>query len=242
MAIYRNVHINFWEDSKVLDDMTIEERYFMLYLLTNPHSNQIGCFEISKKQMKNETGFNSEQINDLLRKFEKELHIIIYYNATKELYIKNWYKYNWSKSPKVRSCIEKEFLKIKSDELKGEIYKILVKIYGMDTLSIQYPKSMDSLGIKEEEEKEKEKEEEEEATKVATTPHFFNFNSVFEYGKAKGIDKSYCEKFYNYYSEKKKKWKSQKEWENKFNEWLKEDNIELGVNVLKKIDEGVFKL
>ena len=33
MAIYRNVSMNFWTDSKVDDEFTPEEKYFMLYLL-----------------------------------------------------------------------------------------------------------------------------------------------------------------------------------------------------------------
>ena len=42
MAIYRNVHISFWTDAKVADEMTPEDKYFFLYLLTNPHGNILG--------------------------------------------------------------------------------------------------------------------------------------------------------------------------------------------------------
>ena len=51
MAIFRQVHTQFWSDPKVLDDMTPEDRYFMLYLMTNPHTNACGCYEISKRQI-----------------------------------------------------------------------------------------------------------------------------------------------------------------------------------------------
>ena len=44
MAIYRNVQTSFWEDTKVLDIMTPEDRYFMLYILTNPHTSQIDYY------------------------------------------------------------------------------------------------------------------------------------------------------------------------------------------------------
>ena len=46
MAIYRNVSMSFWTDSKVADDFTAEDRYFYLYLFTNPHTNLCGCYEI----------------------------------------------------------------------------------------------------------------------------------------------------------------------------------------------------
>jgi len=39
MAIYRNVQLNFWTDSKVEDDFTQEDKYFYLYLITNPQTN-----------------------------------------------------------------------------------------------------------------------------------------------------------------------------------------------------------
>lgn len=165
MAIYRNIHINFWEDSKVLEKMNIEERYFLLYLLTNPHTNQIGCFEISKRQMKNETDFELSKIDELLRTFEHKLNLIIYSERTNELFIKNWYKYNWSKSPKVRVCIEKEFINIKDSSLKNLLYKMLVENYEKDTLSIQYQYTTESLWIKKEKEKEQEQEQEEEQKK-----------------------------------------------------------------------------
>lgn len=46
MAIFRQVYIDFWTDSKVSDNFTPEDRYFMLFLLTNPSTNMIGCYEI----------------------------------------------------------------------------------------------------------------------------------------------------------------------------------------------------
>ena len=116
MALYRLVHTSFWEDTKVQDEMTPIDKYFMLYLLTNPHANQIGCFEISKRQMTNETGLDLETINKLLGKFEDELKLINYSMDTKEIFIKNWNKYNWTLSPKVKTCIEKELKGIKSVE------------------------------------------------------------------------------------------------------------------------------
>ena len=240
MAIYRNVHINFWEDSKVLDDMEIEERYFMLYLLTNPHSNQVGCFEISKRQMVAETGFDKEQINNLLKKFENELGIISYCEKTKELFIKNWFKYNWTRSPKVRICIENEIKNIKSVDLKGKIQEIYSKIYCMDRVSKDYTKTMQSLWIKEEKEKEEEKEEEEEVIVADATPlPIFNFPSILSYGEEKGADETYCKKFYDYYEDRR--WKNEKEWKNKFDEWIRKDNIEKNVK-LKKVDDGVFTI
>lgn len=241
MAVYRNIHISFWEDTKVLDDMDIEDRYFMLYLLTNPHSNQVGCFEISKRQMIAETGFNKDKINKLLKKFENDLEIISYCEKTKELFIKNWFKYNWTLSPKVRICIEKELKSVKSVDLKGKIKEIYEKIYGINRLSKDYEKTMQSLGIKEEKEEEKEKEEEEEQSVAEATPHpIFYFPSILSYGEEKGADKNYCKKFYDYYEDRE--WKNQEDWKKKFDEWCRKDNIQKNTDELKKVEEGVFRI
>ena len=56
MAVYRNVHLSFWTDNKVEDDFTPEDKYFYMYLLTNPQTNICGCYEVSYSQMTRQTG------------------------------------------------------------------------------------------------------------------------------------------------------------------------------------------
>lgn len=51
MASYRNISMDFWTDSKVVDDFTPEDRYIYLYCMTNPHTNLCGCYEVSIKQI-----------------------------------------------------------------------------------------------------------------------------------------------------------------------------------------------
>ena len=53
MASYRNISMDFWTDSKVVDDFTPEDRYIYLYCMTNPHTNLCGCYEVSIKQIAN---------------------------------------------------------------------------------------------------------------------------------------------------------------------------------------------
>lgn len=126
MAVYRYVHSSFWEDSKVLDVMTPEDRYFMLYLLTNPHTNQLGCYEISTRQIVNETGYNSDTIEKLINRFETILKVIKYSNENKEMLILNWYKYNWTTSPKVQTMITKQTQAIKTKEFIEYIDRVCI--------------------------------------------------------------------------------------------------------------------
>lgn len=140
MAIYRNISMNFWTDSKVVDDFSPEDKYFMLYCLTNPYTNLCGCYEISIKQMIRDTGYNEETIYKLLDRLNK--YGVVKYNKTnKEIFINNWFKYNWTKSEKLDKPLLEEIKKIKTQEFK----KKLSDLYNnRDTVSIPYIYTMDT--------------------------------------------------------------------------------------------------
>lgn len=117
MAIFRNVNMNFWTDTKVVDDYTPEDRYFMLYALTGPYTNIIGCYEVSTKQIARDLGYdpNSNIVENLLKRF-MEVHKTIEYDfETKELMVLNWHKYNWSSSPKLDMPLYTAIENVKSD-------------------------------------------------------------------------------------------------------------------------------
>lgn len=125
MAIYRNVQLSFWTDNKVEDEFTPEDKYFYLYLLTNPQTNICGCYEVSYSQMTNQTGYNKDTINRLLDRFEKIHGVIRYCRETKEILILNWYRYNWSKSEKTLVGVENVAKHIKCAEFKDYVYYIV---------------------------------------------------------------------------------------------------------------------
>ena len=127
MAIFRQVHVSFWQDTFVLD-LTPEEKYFYLYLMTNSKTTQCGVYELPIKVMELETGYNRETVEKLLNRFI-EYGKIEYCQDTKEVLVKNWHKYNISKSPTVKACINKELQGIKTP---------IFYQYCIDTLSIQY--------------------------------------------------------------------------------------------------------
>ena len=141
MAIYRNISMNFWTDTKIVDDFSPEDKYFMLYCLTNPHTNLCGCYEISIKQMMIDTGYNEETIYKLLKRLENTYNVIKYNKNNKELLINNWTKYNWTKSEKLNKPLLEEIKNIKTIEFKER----LVYLYNKrDTVSIPYIYTMDT--------------------------------------------------------------------------------------------------
>lgn len=140
MTIFRNVHVSFWTDAKVVDDFTPEDRYFYVYLLTNPHTNLCGCYEISMKQMSDELGYNKESIEKLIDRFHKIHKVIAYSKETKEMLIYNWSKYNWTKSPKLQAALSKAIPNVKCDEFREYLEGLL----NGDTVSIPYTYRMDT--------------------------------------------------------------------------------------------------
>lgn len=141
MAKFRQVHVEFWQDGFVLD-LTPEEKYFYLYLMTNSKTSQCGIYELPKRIIETETGYNRETVDKLLQRFI-DYGKIKYSEVTKEVFIVNWIKYNMIKSSKVIACIKKELEQVKNKEFVEE-FITLCKQYGypIDTVSIPYPKTM----------------------------------------------------------------------------------------------------
>ena len=138
MALYRNIHLSFWQDTKVTDDFTPEDRYFYLYLLTNPHTNLCGCYEISIKQMANEMGYDVKKVGKLIDRFSFTHNLIRYARSEREILIFHWSKYNWTSSEKFRKPLLQEIQNVKTDDFREYLLKLFdgenVK-YGMDTVS-----------------------------------------------------------------------------------------------------------
>lgn len=118
MAKYRYIYLDFWRDAKVTEELSAEDRYALLYLLTNPYTTQIGVYPVTKRQMAFDLGYSTESVSAILERFEK-LHKLIKYNAdTREIAIRNWGKYNLIKGGKpIIDCINGELPKVKDKSL-----------------------------------------------------------------------------------------------------------------------------
>ncbi|NEY72333.1 DnaD domain protein [Bacillus mesophilus] len=88
------VRTDFWVDPIVSEEMSPEDRYFMLYLLTNPLTTQVGIYKVTKKQIAFDTGYSIESVAALMNRFIHHHKVIRYNPETRELAIKHWGKYN----------------------------------------------------------------------------------------------------------------------------------------------------
>ena len=121
MGIKRIVDTSFWTDSKV-DDFSPEDKYFMLYLLTNPFTTQLGIYEISIKQVAFQLGYSKDAVMALIERFEK-YGIIIFSSKTNEIAIKNFLKHSIVKGgAPVRDCLIKEMKTVKDKDLVGRVF------------------------------------------------------------------------------------------------------------------------
>ena len=189
MAVYRHIHINYWQDGFVLD-LTPEEKYFYIYLMTNSKTSQCGIYELHRRIIETETGYNRETVEKLLNRFG-EYEKIVYCEETQEIFLKNWIKHNKVVSPKVKKCIEKELSNIKSKELINLFLKECDRYgYSIDTSNINFDMGIDSVSIptsivddsleydygekEKEKQKEKYKEKENDSKYVDEDKKYFN--------------------------------------------------------------------
>ena len=115
---FRKVFTKFWEDEKVSEELTPEDRYFYLYILTNPSTSQCGIYKASPKVMAFELGYSVEAVNTLIKKFES-YDLIKYNKETREIAIRNWGKYNLNNSGKpFIDCLISELKLVKDETLK----------------------------------------------------------------------------------------------------------------------------
>ena len=132
MGIKRIVDTSFWTDGKV-DEFTPEDKYFMLYLLTNPFSTQLGIYEISIKQVAFHLGYSMDAVKALIDRFENKYGIVIYSPQTNEIAIKNFLRHSIIKGGKpVEDCIKKELQKVKNKKLISHVFR---HIAGKDDLN-----------------------------------------------------------------------------------------------------------
>lgn len=102
----------------VMEEMTPEDKYFYLYLQTNPNTTQIGIYPITKKQMAFDLGYSIETVHALMDRFISHYKLIRYNPETRELAIKNWGKEHLHKSERpVIECISSELQEVEDHSL-----------------------------------------------------------------------------------------------------------------------------
>lgn len=174
MSKYRQIYVQFWQDPKVLEELTPEDKYFYLYLLTNPNTTQIGVYRITKKQIAFDIGYSIESINSLMDRFQNHHKLIEYNSETREIAIIKWGKYNLNRAGKpMMDCIEKELRGIEDRSLLELIFPHIpndaIKESFSRYVNDTYNDTLPTSGQEKEEEKEEEKEKDILSSKLDDT-------------------------------------------------------------------------
>lgn len=127
-TIKRVVSTNFWDDDKVSEQFTPEDKFFFLYLMTNPYTTQLGIYAVSRKQMAFHLGYSVETVDTLIDRFQNVYGIIKYSNKTREVAIKNYLRHSIVKGGKpVEDLLKKEISGVKDKELLQWVYDNLIE-------------------------------------------------------------------------------------------------------------------
>jgi len=124
MGIKRVINTDFWKDDIVAEDYSAEDRYFMLYLLSNPNTKQCGIYHLPIRTIAFEMGYKETAAQAILDRFETKFKNIKYSKNTKEIAILNFLKHSVVKGGKpVEDCIRKELSQVKDVSLINAVYK-----------------------------------------------------------------------------------------------------------------------
>jgi len=123
MAEWRKIQTKFWQDGEMVD-LSPEDKYFYLYLLTNPRTTACGCYEMPIKIAAVELGYSTETVGQLIERFVGYEKICYDYD-TKEVLILNWLRYNSVASDRLRILVDREVAAIKSPSFATYVKAIL---------------------------------------------------------------------------------------------------------------------
>lgn len=151
MAIYRQLHVTFWQDN-FIGECTKDQKLFFLYLISNSNTTQCGAYEFNSRYAQFELGMSQDEVQSHIEYFVNQ-NKIRYHDAHSEILIVNWLKYNSARSPKVAPVIDKELKEIKTVEFKSEVvkncleyqYPIKTKLIDLDTVPIRYGYDSDTI-------------------------------------------------------------------------------------------------
>ncbi len=80
MAVYRPVQVSFWQDAKVIEEMTQKTNYLIFTFLQIHALRKLEYIKLRKSKWLLILGYSMESVNALLDRFENH-HKLVKYNA-----------------------------------------------------------------------------------------------------------------------------------------------------------------
>jgi len=126
MAEYRTLKMDFWSDPFV-EDLLSAAKLLYLYLITSPHTNNLGVLEISTRRMAYETGLDEATVDLHLAQLEESEKL---FSVDGLIWLTNFVRHQTSTSPKILTTLRRMAAGIRSKRLSGIIRKWYPHLFG----------------------------------------------------------------------------------------------------------------
>ena len=151
MAKYRTTQMGYWNDPYI-ERLSKDGKLLYIYMITSPHTNNLGVLEVTLKKIAYETDIDVETIEGLLNQMERDGKVV---RDRDIIWLVKFIKHQCSVSPQLWKSMSADALEV--DSVK--ILKAMSARYPQlgipshmlsdetDTLSIPYQYPMDTLSI-----------------------------------------------------------------------------------------------
>ena len=163
-SVFRVVKTSLWQDEKVLK-FSPEDKYFWMYLLTNPHSSQLGIYYLPIEIAAVELGYSADSVMKLIRRFDEYHKFIKYSEETNEIAIKNFLRYSIISGGKpVMDCLIRDMKNVKDRSLLKYVFSSVsskpIENETVKSFMVYMGKNIEMIPLDESQEKESTKEKE----------------------------------------------------------------------------------
>ena len=126
MAEYRTLRMSFWNDPYI-EELEAAGRLLYLYLITCPHTSNLGVLEVSVRRMAYETGLEQEEVRRLLGEAEEAGRIV---RDGSLLWVVNFVKHQTSTSPKLVQSLRTLFAALDSERIRAAVLSTYPALFG----------------------------------------------------------------------------------------------------------------
>lgn len=124
MREFSKVSPTVWRSKKFRALPSIECRHVYLYLLTCPHANSAGCFDIHPLYAAADLGLTEEQFRDAIDTLSKA-GLLEWDGEENTVLIGNWVEFNGPQNPKHALGILSQLSQVSSDTLRAKAFQEL---------------------------------------------------------------------------------------------------------------------
>lgn len=148
---YRKIETKLWGDSKV-EGLSGTATYLLLYLLTAPNGNIAGCYEVTTRHIARDMKLKDGAVRAAMKEL-CDSNIVEYCVSTNEVLVKNWTKYNLSKSKTLVKPFSEALEAVKSEPFRAYLRGRFEELFGIpyeyttDTVSTPYEYPIDTHSV-----------------------------------------------------------------------------------------------